>query len=92
LKPYHHQIGNGDELVIDFTSTGYYDPGVRSGPVESCYPPEGDDERKVEAVYIQKANGERIPLDNVVEEIESLFQDDIQDAEIDTSPEEPNHD
>ena len=32
-------------LVLPFLSSGYSDPGVCSGPVERCYPPEGDDER-----------------------------------------------
>jgi hypothetical protein len=35
------------ELVVEFESTGYYDPGQRGGRVEDSYPPEGEDEREV---------------------------------------------
>jgi hypothetical protein len=30
------------EIMCDVSGGGYWDPGVCSGPVESCYPPEGD--------------------------------------------------
>jgi len=33
------------KLVIDFTSSGYYDPGRTYGDPYYCYPPEGEDER-----------------------------------------------
>jgi hypothetical protein len=92
LKPYYDKIDSGDELVIEFTSTGYHDSGVTSGPPERCYPPEGDDEREVDSVYILKSNGERIPLNDVAGEIEAIFLDDIQEEEIDTSPDEPDYD
>jgi hypothetical protein len=33
---------DGSEVELDITFTmSDYDPGVRSGPVERCYPPEG---------------------------------------------------
>jgi hypothetical protein len=35
------------ELEIEFESSGYNDPGVKTGPVDRSYPPEGSDERKV---------------------------------------------
>jgi hypothetical protein len=40
-------------LVIHFRSSGYYDPGVISGPPERCYPPEGDDERTLDYAELE---------------------------------------
>jgi hypothetical protein len=31
---------NGQEVTVEYSITPY-DPGVSSGPAESCYPPEG---------------------------------------------------
>ena len=31
-----------EELELDISASGYYDPGRLSGPPENCYPPEGD--------------------------------------------------
>lgn len=31
---------NGTEVTVEYTISNY-DPGVSSGPAESCYPPEG---------------------------------------------------
>lgn len=39
-----------DELYIEGKSTGYYDEGRCTGPVDDCYPPEGDDERVVDNI------------------------------------------
>jgi len=39
-------------VTIGFLSSGYYDPGVYSGPWEDSYPEEGDDERIMESVSI----------------------------------------
>ena len=38
------------EMIIDFTSSGYNDPGRTHGPPETSYPPESSDERSVESV------------------------------------------
>ena len=35
---------DGVEYEVEYDYEGYYDPGVCSGPVERCYPPEGDHE------------------------------------------------
>jgi hypothetical protein len=35
-------------LIIGWESVGYYDPGVRGGPIEQSYPPEGDDQRSLD--------------------------------------------
>jgi hypothetical protein len=44
--PAEQEWGNGVELVIDFESSGYSDPGGWD------YPPEGDDEREVVDVTV----------------------------------------
>jgi hypothetical protein len=84
LLAYRKQIEDGDELVIEFESSGYYDPGKTYGPPENCYPPEGDDEREVTDVYIF-SDGHRYAIDQSLwEDIEELFRDQIEEAEIDT--------
>lgn len=40
------------EFGFEFDFSGYYDPGVCSGPVEHCYPPESDDERLITGVVV----------------------------------------
>jgi hypothetical protein len=80
LKSCRHQIDDGDELVIEFVSTGYYDQGVVSGPPERCHPPECEDERTITSVYIQKRD--KCVFLNA-EELEDFFDDDIYKAEID---------
>lgn len=61
----------GWELVIQWQSSGYYDPGVRSGPAENCYPPEGDEERTFLSASMW--DGENtVPLDGVLGE--TLFE------------------
>jgi len=32
----------GMECTIEVSAWGYYDPGKHWGPVEDCYPPEGE--------------------------------------------------
>ncbi len=50
---YALEHGDEIELVIDFLSNGYHDPGRCSGPPEDCYPPEGEDEREIEDAHIR---------------------------------------
>jgi hypothetical protein len=40
------------DISIDALSSGYYDPGRISGPPDSCYPPEGEDERVITYVTL----------------------------------------
>lgn len=40
------------ELVIEFLSNGYDDPGYLGGLPEQCYPPEGDEERVIQRAYV----------------------------------------
>lgn len=70
----------GDDLVIHFLSSGYYDPGcrtLRNG--DPGYPPEGDDERVLD--YVER-DGVRLPAD----EAQAIFdqhQSEVDEAEMD---------
>jgi hypothetical protein len=46
------EAGGAAELVIEYSSSGYDDPGRFDGPAEKCYPPEGDDERLVTGAVV----------------------------------------
>ena len=84
LKPWHDKIDDGDVLCIDFESSGYYDPGVCSGPPEKCFPPERDEERLVMAVYIRKdgGRGDLMDLVSVRERLAELYEAEIDSAEL----------
>ena len=43
----------GDEIDVEVVWRGYSDPGVASGPVERCCPPEGE----IEILSITRAHG-----------------------------------
>jgi hypothetical protein len=83
------QFYSGDdviELVIEFESDGYYDPGRVSGAPEDCYPPEGDDERTLSEVYLSISPKERIELPvEVQQELFDYLYEEIEEVEIDTS-------
>ena len=76
-------------LEINFLSTGYYDPGVRSGPPEKCYPPEGEDERVFNGAvyYFAMGKGYAKPspfCDKVGQRVfDALEETAIADAELD---------
>lgn len=54
---------SGVEVIIHFTSRGYYDPGRTYGDPYYCYPPESDDERLLDYVeIILDDNGKRTTL------------------------------
>jgi hypothetical protein len=79
LEPFRTE--DRDEcLEVEFTSSGYYDPGVTSGPVDRCYPPEGDDEREIESMQLE---GEELPSEvvDILQEEEAIFQA-VFDAEV----------
>lgn len=40
------------EVTLTVRYRGYFDEGRKYGPVEKCYPPEGDDERIIERIRI----------------------------------------
>ena len=44
------------ECTIEVTAWGFYDPGVRFGPVENCYPPEGE----AHEYYLLDNNGNEV--------------------------------
>lgn len=47
---------DGSVVTVEYTITAY-DPGVSSGPAESCYPPEGGE---VEIINVKNADGEKV--------------------------------
>ena len=84
IAPWHDRIQDGDVLCIDFESSGYYDPGVCSGPPEKCFPPERDEERLVMAVYIRKdgGRGDLMDLVSVRDMLAELYEKEIDSAEL----------
>lgn len=76
------------EIVIDFLSTGYYDPGCNWGPIENSYPPEGDDERELFRAYVLESGHEareKIPLKVIDQQkLFAHYEEDIQNQEIET--------
>lgn len=81
------------EMEICFTSSGYYDPGVLSGPPERCYPPEGDDERLLDEEVIVSFIGEEKTKrlsQKASEELFETFIDEIQEQELDDWDESPD--
>ena len=60
------------ELVIEFNSIGYYDPGQFYGPPENCYPPEHDDER-IPLYGCLENNGKKF-YELSQNELDNLFQ------------------
>jgi len=78
-----------EELTIDARSSGYYDPGVLSGPPERCYPPEGDDERIVEGASIT-CGDRRIELSKeAAEKLFEMYETEIMECEL--PDREPDH-
>ena len=39
---FNQKLPNGDEVDVTVTFGGYYDPGNVCGPMDICYPPEGE--------------------------------------------------
>jgi hypothetical protein len=64
LEPYRSPAPDereSDSVEIHFTSSGYDDPGVCSGPPEVCSPAESDEERLIERVVLYR--GEVVPVE-----------------------------
>jgi hypothetical protein len=77
--------GESYELTIEFRSSGYYDPGVLSGPPEKCYPPEGDDDREMEGVALSAENNKEVELTHAEqEEMFEIYRGGIEDVELET--------
>ena len=89
-------------ITIDFTSSGYYDPGKTSGLPENCYPPEGDDERTVEDATFSTIvcddghwhDGSPVKLTAAaLSELDGMYRDKIEDADdLDWDAHEPDWD
>jgi len=71
------------ELIIDFRSVGYNDPGsMYGGPDNLGYPPEGDDERTLEDAYLTTKKGKvKLPLP-LQSQLFDFYKDRIDDMEI----------
>ena len=70
------------EIVVEFKSSGYSDPGCISGPVERCYPPEGDDERELEEAYINDEDRKIELSKEIQEKVFDEFSEEIQEVEL----------
>lgn len=76
-----------DELIIEFRSSGYYDPGSMYGGRDHLgWPPEGDDERTLDEAYLTKGFGDslvRIKLPaELQQELFDHFSKRIEEVEI----------
>lgn len=89
LPAFLNGLQDDAELVIDFTSSGYYDPGsMYGGPDNLGYPPEGDDERLLVNAEI---NGLFLTPEQQGELFE-FFRDEIEAEELDTELGGPDYD
>ena len=71
------------EIIIEFTSNGYYDAGSWENP------PEGGDERLMEEVYILDIDNKPIRLPkNVQEKLFDHFEKEVQATELNPMSEE----
>lgn len=52
LAKQHSPTADECHIVIGFVSSGYYDPGRTTGPVDGSYPPEGEDNREITSIEI----------------------------------------
>ena len=71
-------------LVLPFLSSGYSDPGRRSGPPENCYPPEGDDERIPDGLaYLDLGADGRVELTaEQTDTLAELLREELYEAEL----------
>jgi|APSaa5957512535_1039671.scaffolds.fasta_scaffold181764_1 hypothetical protein len=71
------------ELIIDFRSSGYDDPGsMYGGPDNLGYAPEGDDERLLETAYL-KLDDVELPLTKEQQDLLfDRYSDEINDVEL----------
>ena len=77
--------GDSYELTIDFRSSGYYDPGVLSGPPEKCYPPGGAEDREMEVMTLSTGNNKEVKLrHDEMREMFEIYRDGVEDVELET--------
>lgn len=73
-------------LRIHFESSGYNDPGKTWGDPETCYPPEGEDERTLYVAHYKRDDMDRVqPITHDIAKILfELYREEIQQVEIET--------
>lgn len=90
------RLGDLYVVMVDFTSSGYYDPGQKFGPPERCYSPEGDEEREIQEVtvtFVQedaemgqddvvKIRNNCLCWSQVQRDCESFWEKELEEAEI----------
>ena len=64
-----------EEIDVEVTYQGYSDPGVVSGPVERCYPPEGE----MEILSVTVNGIEQVITDSQREKIEEEAWEHLED-------------
>lgn len=52
-KRWNYRDTTSIDVEFGYHHEGYYDPGVRYGPPEKCYPPECSEEREVSDIWIE---------------------------------------
>lgn len=86
LMPQSLYFSNEDdtaELIIDFTSSGYDDPGsMYGGPDNLGYPPEGDDERLLESAHLLLDDAELKLTKEQQDKLFDRYEDEINDVEL----------
>ena len=69
-------------LELEFSSSGYYDSGQLHGEPETCYPPESEEDRQLEAARLCVGDVRvSLPADSLAE-VEDHFWDEINEAEL----------
>lgn len=73
----------GYSLIIDFKSTGYDDPGSRSGPSETWIEDDYEDVREPVSITLVSPDGHKTPApEEWWEEIMGYYEHDIAEVEI----------
>lgn len=71
------------EIVVEFESSGYDDPGKFCGPPEDCYPPEGWEEREWVRVYAEDEDNNRVEFDDETSKLVfDYYYDQIMEVEL----------
>jgi hypothetical protein len=87
-------VGDNDDfqVVINFLSEGYYDPGRTYGDPEFCYPPEGEDNRTldglIEVHYLQEGQDKYVTKELPQTQSEKWFNhfyEEIEEEELNIS-------
>jgi hypothetical protein len=73
---------NDIHIEVKFTSSGYEDEGVYSGPWEFSYPAEGSDEREMICVELYVNNQDIDLTEEMQSEIFELFYDEVKQKEL----------